>query len=482
MEVLTKVKEKWSKRKKIIIIAAIIVVIGSVISVFFFVRNMQEGTTESKNDFANGFVVTEDTVYAAGTTAIGVVSEEFEPDYITSDLYIEEVYVATGDVITEETKLLKISEDSIIDAREELETAAESADLAYRAGLIEYEQGKITAKYDYDITLLESEQAKEVYEDTMLELNSRLEEKQEAVEESEEIINTYTDAINNNTYASEYGVEEKQATYDENLAILQTKSEEWGIPYDAFISPGGGSSSYDPWELITLKELYEELEENLEDLEDAEEEYNNMIENASLLLAIEELNLESLKSELYEFQETYDIQAMEAETTYQKALAKSALVESDYETELSKIEEEYNDLLDAKEDADENLIEFEALIGDGYFYSSSAGTILRTAVSEDRYLLGESVVVEYSNPEIVTVSVDVDQADISKIDIGDSAYVIIDGYGEYMGIVEEINPISTSTSRTSITYEVTVSIESEDGNITSNLVAGVYFQMGEEAE
>jgi len=76
----------------------------------------------------------------------------------------------------------------------------------------------------------------------------------------------------------------------------------------------------------------------------------------------------------------------------------------------------------------------------------------------------------------------IDQADIAKIDIGDLAYVIIDAYGEYTGVVEEINPISTSTSRTSITYEVTVSIESEDGNLTSNLVAGVYFEMGEEAE
>jgi len=407
VEVLNKVKRKWSKKRKwIVILISTVVVIGLAITSFFLIQDMKKGSTDEKTELANGFVVTEETVYAAGTTAIGVVSEEFEPDYITSDLYIEEVYISTGDVITEGTKLFKLSDDSIIDAREELETIAESADLAYRAGLIEYEQGKITAKYDYDITLLESEQAKEVYEDTIMQLNSRLEEKQEAVEESEEIIAEYTNAINNNTYASEYGVDEKQATYDENLAILQAKSEEWGIPYAAFISPSGGSSGYDPWELITLEQLYKELEENLKDLEEAEEEYEYMVENASLLLTIEELNLESLKSELYEMQEDYDIEVMEAETTYQKALAKSALVESDYETELSKIEEEYNDLLDEKEDADENLAEFEELIGDTYFYSSSAGIILRTAVSEDRYLQAESVVVEYSNSEIVTVSVD----------------------------------------------------------------------------
>ena len=75
-------------------------------------------------------------VLAEGTTSIGIISEEFEPDYIETELYIDEVYVSAEDEIQEGDQILKISEESIEEAREELEGETERVDLAYRAGLI----------------------------------------------------------------------------------------------------------------------------------------------------------------------------------------------------------------------------------------------------------------------------------------------------------------------------------------------------------
>lgn len=482
MEVQTRVKEKWSKKKKWIFISVGLVLISALIciGIFFLVKEFSDNETR-ENGSPSQFVMSEDMVLAEGTTSIGIISEEFEPDYLETELYIDEVYVSAEDEIQEGDQILKISEESIEEAREELEAEAETADLAYRAGLIEYEQEKITSKYDYDITLLESQQAKQVYEETISDLKEELESAKEAVAESEELVAEYTNAIENNTFAADYEIEEKEAIYNENLLVLQTKAEEWGIPF-AEATLKSSNPAYDRWELLTLQLLYSELEENLKDWNEAEENYEYMVENASLLLEIEKLNLNSLTVQLYETQENYEIKVIEAETTYQTALAKNELVESDYEAALSKAEEDFTELEDAKEDADENLEEFERLIGDGYFYASSSGTILSVLVSEERTLSGDSVVVMYSNPEILTISVDVDQADISKLDIGEEAYVVIDGIGEYTGIIEEINPISTSTSRTSITYEVTVSLEEVDENLDANLVAEVYFNIGEVTE
>ncbi len=478
-------KKKKGTKKSWFLIARVglIIVLVAVGGIYFLTQNKGETDSGDVPFSENGMVISEETVYASGTTSIGTVTEDFSPDYITTQLYIEAVYLSTGDEITEGTAILKISDDSLEEARKELEDASELADLAYRAGLIEYEQSKITTKYDYDSIVLEAKQALEVYNETIADLNLKLEEAEEAVSDAQEELDEYTDALNNDTYATKYTPKEKLALYNENLALLNSKSDEWGIPYSEYTSMvGGGGSSYDQWELITLKLLYAELEENLNECNQAQEDYDNAVENATLQVKKLTLSITTLKKILLETQESFETKKIEAETTYQIALAKSDMAQGDYDTALSKAEEEYDNLLDTKEEADDNLNEFEKLIGDGYLYSSSNGEVLKTLVTADSILQGDSIVMAYSNPDIVTISVSVDQADISKIDIGDQAYVLIEGYGNYTGVVEEIDPISTSTSRTSITYNVTVSIDSEDQSLTSNLTTEVYFNMGEQMQ
>ena len=60
--------------------------------------------------------------------------------------------------------------------------------------------------------------------------------------------------------------------------------------------------------------------------------------------------------------------------------------------------------LNVKEEADENLQEFEEVIGDGYLYTTSAGTVMMVNVREETDLTGGSMVLAYSNPETVTVT------------------------------------------------------------------------------
>lgn len=69
--------------------------------------------------------------------------------------------------------VLKLSEESVEAARTELEEALSDADLKYRAGLIEYEQSRITAKYTYDAAVLSGSQAKEEYEEALANLSQK---------------------------------------------------------------------------------------------------------------------------------------------------------------------------------------------------------------------------------------------------------------------------------------------------------------------
>ena len=135
----------------------------------------------------------------------------------------------------------------------------------------------------------------------------------------------------------------------------------------------------------------------------------------------------------------------------------------------------YESLKKDWEDAKENLELFESSVGDGYFYASGSGTILRTMVRAGQYLSADSTVFMYRNPEEMTVSVSIDQTDISKVKLNDSVYIQSTEFGGFEGSVKEINVVSDSESRTNVTYTVTVQFSGSDSGIGANESVTVMF-------
>lgn len=89
------------------------------------------------------------------------------------------------DEVKENTAVFKISQGSVEEAREELEKKKEEASLAYRAGLISYEQSKINAKYTYDTAILEGQQAEAVYQNALKDAEEKLQKAKDDVAETE---------------------------------------------------------------------------------------------------------------------------------------------------------------------------------------------------------------------------------------------------------------------------------------------------------
>ena len=149
---------------------------------------------------------------------------------------------------------------------------------------------------------------------------------------------------------------------------------------------------------------------------------------------------------------------------------------------MEKAESDLASLKSTYEDAKENLELFESSVGDGYFYASEDGTILRTMVRAEQTLTSDAVVFVYSNPKELTVTVSVDQSDIAKLTVGDSAYVQSSAGSGFTGVITAIDPVSSSDSRTSVTYSVTVQInvEDEEDSLSANESVTVVFGMTEE--
>ena len=486
------------KNKKWIIIALVLVLTlggGSVAAVVILHKNNSQSEFSMSGNMA-GLNFTEDMIAASGVTNVGITEETFDVENLTTELKIEEVYVASGEEITAGDKILKLTEDSVEEARKELERALEDAELAYRTGAIEYEQNLITAEYTRDSAILTGQQAKNVYDETVASLQSAVTRAEEELQDAEDDIAEYESYVNDGSYKSYFKVDEYQAIYDENLKALTDKMDEWGISWSQVTGSGGGSTqlsvdvsgnnaqpqSGGTSNASILASLYSILEQNLKDLEEAEDKYEDALTNAAFELQTLQLKLPSLQQAVTEAKEDYEIQLAQAKLTYETSLSGAERAESDYNTTVEKAKSDLAALKSTYEDAKENLELFESSVGDGYFYASEDGTILRTMVRAEQALTSDAVVFVYSNPKELTVTVSVDQSDITKLTVGDSAYVQSSAGSGYTGVITAIDPVSSSSSRTSVTYSVTVQInvEDEEDSLSANESVTVVFGMTEE--
>ena len=482
------------KNKKWIIIALVLVLTlsgGSVATVMILHKNSSRSEFTLPDNLA-GLNFTEDMIAASGVTNVGITEETFDVENLTTVLEIEEVYAASGEEVTVGDKILKLTEDSVEEARKELERALEDAELAYRTGAIEYEQDLITAEYTRNSAILTGQQAKDVYDETVASLQSAVTRAEEELQDAEDDIAEYESYVNDGSYKSYFKVDEYQAIYDENLKALTDKMDEWGISWSQ-VTGGGGSvqigggaganmQSGGTSNANILASLYSILEQNLKDLEEAEDKYEDALTNAAFELQTLQLKLSSLQQAVTEAKEDYEIQLAQAKLTYETSLSGAERAESDYNTTVEKAKSDLAALKSTYEDAKENLELFESSVGDGYFYASEDGTILRTMVRAEQALTSDAVVFVYSNPKELTVTVSVDQSDITKLTVGDSAYVQSSAGSGYTGVITAIDPVSSSSSRTSVTYSVTVQInvEDEEDSLSANESVTVVFGMTEE--
>lgn len=520
-----KIKELCTKHKKKIILIAVIsvVILGIVIGgVFFFLSKKKDGNMPFGQ---SGFSM--DGLSAYGLTGVGITREEFEVEGLTEGLLVEEVYVSSDTELQEGDKILKLSQDSIETAREELQQILRDADLAYRAGVIEYEQNKITVAYDREMAELSGKQAQAVYEESMQSLSDSVESAQEVLDETNEQIAEYREMLEGGDLYATFKVGEYKELYDDNLKLLTTRMEEYGFTWTQVISGGGvggstgGSMSGDmdgsmgdssgfesgvapasvqgdaapsvsgsdaditnsdaditSQMLSVCQSLYKVLEQNLEDYEQAQADYEDAVANAQLNLQTLELSVDSLEESLSQAQENYEKQVLQVKLTLEQSLAEAERAEGDYEAAWEKAESDYETLKEAKEEAEANLALFESSVGDGYYYASQAGTVLRVNVRAGQYLASESTIFMYTNPEEMTVSVSVDQADVAGIKVGEEVYIQSTEYGNFRGVVTEINPVSSSDSRTNVTYSVTVALQGDVGKLETNETVTVIFGVG----
>lgn len=140
------------------------------------------------------------------------------------------------------------------------------------------------------------------------------------------------------------------------------------------------------------------------------------------------------------------------------------------------MEELENTLLEAENtvtELQEEAAKLEVLT-DGVLSAGRTGSIAAVNYEAGDELNSSTALYSVYDTDVVTVTLAVSQYEISEFNIGDTVSVELSNYGTREGTITEKSPeASDSGSRTSINYEVEVTIDNSNGRLSSGLAAAV---------
>lgn len=456
-----------------------------------------------------------------GTTAISTDSQlpEFTVNAVT--MTVEEVYVESGDTVSQGDALLKLTDESVEAAKEYYEEAIADAEDDLETAEMSYETGVLEAEYTYQSSLTEAECADASYQASLSSLDAKVAEKKAEWENAQNDIATYTNNLANGTYYTEAGITEKEAA----VTSTETAVEEAETAYQSSQSVYDTAKTTLTSDLTTLQELisnsdnlenirsditammeqvsrdYEVVEtedENVTKAKEALEKAQSEVQSAQKELESANQQYEQAVGQATQKKEQLENQLSQLESDYQQALRDAVTeqvgIENEYDSTI--LEAEYADstyeatvttLQEAVDTAKDTLEELqeeqEALLAleNGVVCTSQEGTIASVTYEAEDVLVEQTAFVTYYDTQTISISVEVSQEDISKVEVGDTVSVVVSGAraGEIEGKVASIaSSATTGGSVSNVTYAVEITIDNSDGMLSSGSSATVTFSYG----
>ena len=184
---------------------------------------------------------------------------------------------------------------------------------------------------------------------------------------------------------------------------------------------------------------------------------------------------ETTQEQYEELQRKQKIFELEIQHTYDTAVIAGKLAELTYQQSLEEWKETLAEAKQDKADLETQKALLEAMT-DGVIYADQAGTVAAVSYESGDSLSSDTPVISYYDTDTVSITLEVDQEDIADLSVGDTAEVTLAGAGQLEGTITEksIEPES-GTSRTSVKYTATVSIDNTDGRLSDGMSATVTF-------
>ena len=203
--------------------------------------------------------------------------------------------------------------------------------------------------------------------------------------------------------------------------------------------------------------------------------------NAQELMEELQDSRETTKAQYEELQRKKKIFELEIQYTYDSAVIAGKLAELTYQQEIADWEETLAEAKQNKADLETQKALLEA-ITDGVISADRDGTVASISYEAEDLLDSSIPIVSYYDTDTVSITLEVPQEEIASLSVGDTAEVTLAGAGRLEGTLTEksVEP-EDGTSRTTVNYTATVSLDNSDGRLSDGLSATVTFTQETEA-
>ena len=370
---------------------------------------------------------------------------------IINYLEIEDVYVVSGQRITEGEALFKLTKNSIEGVNKKLNTLATEAQIAFQEAETEYKIELLQAKSTYDISLLEANKAKDSYG--------------ASTTKTQESINSLT---------AENKVLEAQITYNkEKLA----EEELWDSLEEAQTAYTSEKNIYEDTDVHNATayasnyEDYKSAKEQLEAIQDQISQLEDEIQE-------NEKRINKNNEKITTYQSGLSVDSLTNDSAYASAVLGGELAGEIYNDTISSLEEAVTSAQADMEEAQTNLEELNNFVGnDGIVFANGTGMVTEVFYDKNDDLINKGAMLSYVKEEAYTVSIDVSEEDISSVKVGDSVDITIKSYEEttYKGTVLSITTAATSDYATTVSYPVIIKIEGDTSKLYGGMTAEATF-------
>lgn len=366
-------------------------------------------------------------------------------------LEIEEVYVVTGQRISQGDPLFSISQESREGVLRSLQSATTEKEIALATAEAEYNTGVLEAKGTYDSSMLTANTAETALDAELTRLNEEINSLLAQVGVLELEVDRCLEELTDEDFLD--SLEEAQREYEEAKETYEETDPHVVAAYTA------NYQSY-----MTAKQQYESL------LSQKEEWEETITENEETILKNNEDILE--KQSILEAKQT------DARNTYNLNRASGDLASEIYSYTQQSLQETVDSAREEYDRALETLEALQAFVGeDGIVYANGDGLVTNIYYEAGDQLTRTGALLSYAKAEDYTVTVDVSEEDIADIEIGDSVRIEFTAYPDevWSGTVVSVTTTKTSDYAATVSYPVEIRIEGDTERLFGGMTAEVTF-------
>lgn len=371
-----------------------------------------------------------------------------------STLTVSGVCVSVGQQVKAGDPLYYLEEESVSELEEQLKANVEKARADLEAVYADQELSRQTAEYTFDTGQAYGGYASTEYSAAIQELENAVEDKKSALEKARKTLEEYREQL-------------EQAAKDYEAAAEVLKNTEWSRD-----NTDKWDSTYD---YVQYFQMAQTAKASADSLEQKKEQLENNVEQA-------ESNADSCARELAEAERALEQGKLSAEQTLKLRQLAYNTAQETYDIALGYLEEDAAEQEETCADAEEKWEEFSSHIQGNTVRAQYDGVITEVGLEEgDTLKTNDKLVTLYAEDEI-TMTVPVDEDDMTDIQEGTQANISLTAYPDriFTGSVTEISDAETDSSG-NVTYKVTVTMTGDVSGFFQGMTGEVTFVTKESA-